>query len=329
MGDVVLRGKPGMVMHPSTLNPEPCTSCKQEGGGEVLEVGNVVLRGKPGMVMHPSTLNPEPCTSCKQEGGGEVLEVGSAVLRGKPGMVMHPSTLNPEPCTSCKQEGGAEVLEVGSAVLRGKPGMVMHPSTLNPEPCTSCKQEGGAEVLEVGNVVLRGKPGMVTLHLVDGSGAGGASALAPDTLELNLAPGPMAVRTTPAPCATLLLHPIRSALGYGVTRTLMFFQPGARAHGGAHHAWLQHNPFLRTLSSPSRSMASRSRPTPWSSTWRPGPWRCVTILLTLLHPLLSTGYPQITEPYQPGARAHGGAHHAQILRDLPAHPGNLIRLGYT
>lgn len=56
--------------------------------------------------------------------------------------------------------------------------------------------EGGGEVLELGNVELRGRPGLVTLHLADGAGAGGASALAPDTLELNLAAGPMAVRPT-------------------------------------------------------------------------------------------------------------------------------------
>ena len=50
----------------------------------------------------------------------------------------------------------------------------------------------------MGSVVLHGKPGLATLHLADGSGVGGASALAPDTLELNLAPGPMAVQTAAA-----------------------------------------------------------------------------------------------------------------------------------
>lgn len=57
----------------------------------------------------------------------------------------------------------------------------------------------------MGNVVLRGKPGMVTLQLADGAGTGGASALAPDTLELNLAPGPMAVRSTHKACAIFVL----------------------------------------------------------------------------------------------------------------------------
>ena len=93
----------------------------------------------------------------------------------------------------------------------------------------------------MGDVVLRGKPGMVTLHLADGTGAGGASALAPDTLELNLAPGPMAVRHLPA-------HPVKSVVECG------------------------HPPRNPTL-------------------------------------------------YQL-------AHHAQNVSDLPAHPGNLIRLEY-
>lgn len=85
-----------------------------------------------------------------------------------------------------------------SALRSGNPGDAITDTltSINSE-LTVYGQEGGAEVLEVGNVVLRGKPGMVTLHLADGSGACGASALAPDTLELNLAPGPMAVRTTP------------------------------------------------------------------------------------------------------------------------------------
>lgn len=40
---------------------------------------------------------------------------------------------------------------------------------------------------------LRGRPGLVTLHVRDAAAANGnASALTPDTLEVNLAAGPMA-----------------------------------------------------------------------------------------------------------------------------------------
>ncbi len=48
------------------------------------------------------------------------------------------------------------------------------------------------------DVVLRGRPGRVALHLADGPGGGGGPALAPDTLELHLAAGPMAVRAAGA-----------------------------------------------------------------------------------------------------------------------------------
>lgn len=39
---------------------------------------------------------------------------------------------------------------------------------------------------------LKGRPGLVTLHVRDAAGADNASALTPDTLEVNLAAGPMA-----------------------------------------------------------------------------------------------------------------------------------------
>ena len=64
----------------------------------------------------------------------------------------------------------------------------------------------------------------------------------------------------------------------------MFFQPGARACGGAHRAWLQHNPSCAPYQARC-GVWLRAGATPWSSTWRPGPWRCVTI--HPIHPVTS------------------------------------------
>jgi len=64
----------------------------------------------------------------------------------------------------------------------------------------------------VADVVLRGRPGRVALHLADGPGGGGSGpALAPDTLELNLAAGPMAVRAAGRRRAAQQLQTLRIA----------------------------------------------------------------------------------------------------------------------